>query len=161
MALIALMMIVGLAIVAIVLVTLMVVTIVMMAMLPVAQFRAMRGRKLSYFLFFWLLFVIGNLLKNASGLVGCLTLIKKSDQLERVCRHHLVQVCKLELMCLALQEEDLFALLLCHGYFYRSTEVATVEVAEKLYSMPHELMHWHESRLLSHIKPANQLVPYI
>jgi hypothetical protein len=24
--------------------------------------------------------------------------------------------------------------------------------------MPHELVHWHESRLLGHMKPANQLV---
>jgi hypothetical protein len=50
---------------------------------------------------------------------------------------------------------------LCHGYFHHSTEVATLEIAEKLYSTPHELLHWHESGLIGHTKPANQLVTYI
>jgi hypothetical protein len=40
-------------------------------------------------------------------------------------------------------------------------EVATLKVAEKLYSMPCDLMHWHESRLLGRTKPANQPVAYI
>jgi hypothetical protein len=40
-------------------------------------------------------------------------------------------------------------------------EVATLEVAKKLNSMPHELVCWHESRLLGHTKPENQLVAYI
>jgi hypothetical protein len=41
-------------------------------------------------------------------------------------------------------------------------EVATLEVAEKkLYLMPRELVHRHESRLLGRTKPANQLVAYI
>ncbi len=71
----------------------MVVTIFMATMLPVAQFTAMHGRKLSCFLLFWLLLVLGNLLKNTSRLIGCLTLLEESDQLERVSRHHhLVQV---------------------------------------------------------------------
>jgi hypothetical protein len=73
----------------------------------------------------------------------------------------LVQVCELELMRLGLREEDLFTLLVCCGYFHHLMDVATLKVAEKLYSMPHELMHWHESRLLGHTKPANQLVAYI
>jgi hypothetical protein len=72
--------------------------------------------------------------------------------------HHLVQVGKLVLVRLGLREEDLLALLLCRGYVHRSTEVVTLEVAEKLHSMPHKLMHWHESGLLGHTKPANQLV---
>ena len=37
-------------------------------------------------------------------------------------------------------------------------EVATLEVAEKLHSTPHELVHRHESGLLCHTKPANQPV---
>jgi hypothetical protein len=40
-------------------------------------------------------------------------------------------------------------------------EVATLEVAEKLYLTPYELVHWHESGLLGRTKPANQLVAYI
>ncbi len=40
-------------------------------------------------------------------------------------------------------------------------EVATLEVAEKLYSMPRELMHRHESGFLGCTKPENQLVTYI
>ena len=41
-------------------------------------------------------------------------------------------------------------------------EVATLEVAEKkLYLMPRELVHRHESRLLGRTKPANQLVAYV
>ncbi len=57
-----------------------------------------------------------------------------------------------------LHEEDLFTLLLHCGYVHRLTEVATLEVAEELHSTPHELMHWHEYRLLGCTKPANQLV---
>jgi hypothetical protein len=72
--------------------------------------------------------------------------------------YRLVQVSKLVLVCLGLREEDLFTLLLRRGYVHCSTEVVTLEVAEKLHSMPHELMHWHESGLLGCAKPANQLV---
>ncbi len=61
-------------------------------------------------------------------------------------------------MHLGLREEDLFTLLLRCGYVRRPTEVATLEVAEKLHLTPHELMHWHEHRLLGYTKPANQLV---
>jgi hypothetical protein len=108
--------------------------------------------------FFWLLLVLGNLLKNASCLVGCLTLLKEDNHSERVGRHRLVQVGKLVLVCLWLGEEDLFTLLFCRGYVHCLTEVVTLDVAEKLHLMPHELMHWHESRFLCHTKPANQLV---
>jgi hypothetical protein len=160
-ALIVSMTILGLAIVAIALVALMVVGMYMTTMLPVAQFMAKRGSKLSHVLLFWLLLVLSDLLENASHLVGCLTLLEESNQLEQVSRDRLVQVCKLELMRLGLCKEDLFTLLLCHWYFRRSTEVATLEVAEKLYSMLHELVHWHESRLLGSTKPVDQLVAYI
>ncbi len=70
---------------------------------------------MSRFLFLWLLLILGNLLKNASCLVSCLTLLKESNKLERVSRHHLVQVRKLELMCLGLRKEDLFTLLCTVG----------------------------------------------
>jgi hypothetical protein len=113
---------------------------------------------MSRLLFFWLLFVLGNLLKNASCFVGCLTLLKESDELEWVRGHRLVCIRKLKRMHLGLREEDLFTLLLCHGHFHCLTEVATLKIAEELYSMPHELMHWHESRLLGGTKPADQLV---
>ncbi len=122
---------------------------------------AMRGRKIIRFPFLWLLLVLGNLLKNASRLVGCLTLFKESNHLERVGRHHLVQVYKLVLMRLRLREEDLFTLLLHRGYFHHLTEVATLKVAEKLHLTPHDLMHWHECGFLGHTKPADQLVAYI
>ncbi len=56
-----------------------------------------------------------------------------------------------------LRKEDLFTLLLCHGYVHHLTKVVALEVAEKLYLMMHELMHWHESGL-GRMKPANQLV---
>ncbi len=119
------------------------------------------NRKFSRFFLFWLLLVLGDLLENAGRFVGCLTLLKESDHLQRVGRQHLVQVCKLELMCIGLRKEDLLTLLLCHGCFHRSTEVATLKVAEKLYSTPCELVHQHESGLLGRTKPANQLVAYI
>ncbi len=61
-------------------------------------------------------------------------------------------------MRLRLREEDLFTLLLRCGYVHCPTEVATLEVAEKLHLMLHELVHWHERRLLGCTKPANQLV---
>ncbi len=81
-------MIVGLAIIAVVSAS-MVVTIFVTVMLMVTPFTAMRNRKLSHFLFLWLL-VLGNLLENASCLVGLLTLLKEGDHLERVSRHRLV-----------------------------------------------------------------------
>jgi hypothetical protein len=64
---------------------------------------------------------------------------------------------------LGLREEDLFTLLLRCRYSYSLTEVATLEleVAEKLYLTPRELVHWHESGLLRSTEPANQLVAYI
>ncbi len=61
---------------------------------------------MSCFLFLWLLLVLGNLLKNPSHLVNCLTLLKGSNHLEQVGRHHL-QVCKLVLVLLRLRKEDL------------------------------------------------------
>jgi hypothetical protein len=94
----------------------------------------MCDRKLGRFPFRWLL-VLGNLLKNASRLVGCLTLLEKGNHLERVSRHCLVQVGKLVLVCLGLRKEDLFTLHLHCRYVHRSTEVAALEVAEKLYSI--------------------------
>ncbi len=39
-----------------------------------------------------------------------------------------------------------------------TTEVVTLEVAEKPHSTPGELVHWHECGLLGCTKPANQLV---
>ncbi len=88
-ALIVSMTIVGSLIIAVALVALMVVAIFTTAMLTVAQFTATCNRKLSHFPFLWLL-VLGNLLENASRPVGCLTLLKEGDHLERVSRHHLV-----------------------------------------------------------------------
>jgi hypothetical protein len=109
-------------------------------------------------LFLWLLLVLGDLLKNASRLVGCLTLLKEGNHSERVDRHRLVQVGELVVVCLRLRKEDLFTLLLRHGYVHCSTEVVTHKVAEKLHLTPHELVHRHESMLLCHTKPVNQLV---
>jgi hypothetical protein len=111
--------------------------------------------------FLWLLPVLCNLLKNASHLVSHLTLLKERNHLERVGRHHLVQVGKLVLVRLRLCKEDLFTLLLRCGYIHHSTEVATLKVAEKLHLMPCELVHWHECGLLGLTKPANQLFAYI
>jgi hypothetical protein len=113
---------------------------------------------MSRFLFLWLLLIFGNLIKNTSRLVNCLTLLEEGNHSELVGRYHLVQVGKLVLVRLRLHEEDLFTLLLRHGYVHRLTEVVTLEVAEKLHSTPHELMHWHESGLLGCTKPGNQLV---
>ena len=71
------------------------------------------GGKMSRFLFLWLLLVLGNLIKNASRLVGYLALLKEGNHSERVGRHHLIQVGKLVLMRLRLREEDLFTLFTC------------------------------------------------
>jgi hypothetical protein len=113
---------------------------------------------MSRIILLWLLCVLGDLLKNASRLVGPLTLLEEGNHSERVGRHRLVQVGELVLVCLRLREEDLFTLLLRCGYVHHSMEVVALKVAEKLYSAMHELVHWHESRLLGHAKPANQLV---
>ncbi len=113
---------------------------------------------MSCFLFLWLLLILGNLIKNSSRLVSCLTLLKEGNHSERVRRHCLIQVGEIVLVRLRLRKEDLFTLLLRHGYFHCSTEVVTLKVAEKLHLMPHGLVHWHESGLLGCMKPANQLV---
>ncbi len=102
--------------------------------------------------------VAGVLDKIASCLVGCLALLEEGNHSERVGRHRLIQVGKLVLVHLKLRKEDLFTLLLRHGYVHHSMEVVAFKVAEKLHSLPHELVHWHESGLLGRMKPANQLV---
>jgi hypothetical protein len=109
-------------------------------------------------LFLWLLLVLGDLLKNASRLVGCLTLLKEGNHSERVDGNHLVQVSKLVLMRLRLREEDSFTLHLHRGYVHCLTEVVALKVAKKLYLTMHKLVHRHESGLLGRMKPANQLV---
>ena len=111
----------------------------------VAQFMATCDRKMSHFLFLWLLLILGNLIKNARRFVACLTLLEDGNHSERVGRHRLIQVGKLVLVRPRLRKEDLFTLLLCRGYVHRLTEVVTLKVAEKLHSMPHELVHQHES----------------
>ncbi len=146
------------AIFAIMSVALMVIAIFVATVLLVAQFTATCGKNMSCTLFLWLLFVPGNLLENASRLGGCLTLLKEGNYSKRVGRYHLVQVGKLVLVCLGLRKEDLFTLLWHRGYVHHSMEVVTLEVAEKLHLMPHELVHWHESRIICRTKPANQLV---
>jgi hypothetical protein len=57
---------------------------------------------MSYLLFFWLLFFLRNLLKNTSHVVGRLTLLEESNELERIRGHRLVCVCELKLMRLGL-----------------------------------------------------------
>ncbi len=57
-------------------VALMMVAVVATAMLAVAQFMTTCGRKMSRFLFLWLLLILGDLIKNASRLVGHLTLLE-------------------------------------------------------------------------------------
>jgi hypothetical protein len=128
---IVLMTIVGAAIIAVTSVALMIATIFATIMLMVAQFMATCGRKMSRFLFLWLILVLGNLLKNASHLVNHLTLLKESNYLERVSRHRLIQVGVLVLGHLRLRKEELLTLLLRRGHFNCSTEVATLEVAKK------------------------------
>jgi hypothetical protein len=118
---------------------------------------AMGGRKMSHLLFFWLLFILEDLLKNARHFVGRLKLLEESNELEWVHGHHLVGICKLKLIRLGLSKKALFALLLCHGYLHCLMEVTTVKIADELYSMPHELAH--EYGLLGSMKPADQLVP--
>jgi hypothetical protein len=112
----------------------------------------------SRFLFLQLLLILGNLVKNASRLVGCITLLEEGNHSEQVGRYRLVQVGELVLVHLGLRDKDLFTLLLRCGYVHHSTEVVTLKVAEKLHLTPHELVHRHESGLLCRTKPANQLV---
>ncbi len=97
--------IVGSSVNTIALVVLMEVAILVARMLLVAQFTATRGGKMSSLFFFLLLFVLGNLLKNASHFVGCLTLLKESNELEQVSKHCLVCIPELKLMHLGLRKE--------------------------------------------------------
>ncbi len=78
------------AIIAVTLVASMTVTVVAPAMLAVALLTAMCSRKMSRFLFLWLLLILGDLIKNASRLVGCLTLLEEGNHSERVGRYCLV-----------------------------------------------------------------------
>ncbi len=95
MALIVLMIIIRSAIIA---VASMMVAVVVTAMMAVARFTTTCGRKMSCFLFLWLLLILGNLIKNAIRLVGCLTLHKEGNHSERVGRYRLVQVGELVLV---------------------------------------------------------------
>jgi hypothetical protein len=115
MALIISMMIIRLAIVAIKLVALMVIASFVVRVLLVSRFTATCGRNMSRTLFLWLLLVLGNLLENASCLVGYLTLLKEGNHSEWVGRYHLVQVGGLVLVRLRLRKEDLFTLFLRRG----------------------------------------------
>ncbi len=133
MALIVSMMIIRSAIIMIASVASIVVAIFVATVLLVAQFMAMHGRNMSRILFLQLLLVLGNLLENASCLVGCLTLLEEGNHSEQVGRHSLVQVSKLVLVRLRLRKEDLFTLLLRHGYVHHSRKVVALDVAEKLY----------------------------
>jgi hypothetical protein len=90
MALIVSMTIIWLAIIAVVSVASMTVAVVATAMLAVARLTATCSRKMSRFLFLWLILILGNLIKNASHLVGRLTLLKEGNHSERVGRYHLV-----------------------------------------------------------------------
>ncbi len=153
MASIVLMTIIRSAIVVITLVASMVIAIFVETVLLVARFTATCGRNMSCTLFLWLLLVPGNLLKNASHLVGCLTLLEEGNHSERVGRYRLVQVGELVLVRLGLRKEDLFTLLLHRGYVHRSKEVATLEVAEKLHLMPHELYIGMRAGFFCHKKP--------
>ncbi len=96
-----------------------------------------------------------------SHLVGCLTQLKEGNHLERVSRHCLVQVGKLVLVHPGLRGKGFLTLLLHRRYVNCSIEVVTLEVAEKLYLTPHELVNRHESGLLRSTEPANQLVAYV
>jgi hypothetical protein len=81
---------------------------------------------MSHFPFLWLLFILGNLIKNASRLLGRLTLLKEGNHSEWVGRHRLVQVGELVLVRLRLREEDLFTLLLRRGLL--NSHVSTDEI---------------------------------
>jgi hypothetical protein len=54
-----------------------------------------------------------------------------------------------------------FTLFSHRGYPHGLMEIATIEIADELYSMLHELVHWHESGLLGSTKPADQMVANI
>ncbi len=154
---IVLMMIVRSLVVAIASVASMIVTL-LATMLRVAWIMAARNRKMSCLLLLQLILLLGNLLKNVSRFIVSLTLLKKGNKPKRVHGHHLVCLHKVKLMHLGLREEDLFSLLLCRGKLHRSTDVATIKVAEELYLTLHELMHRHEGGLLGSEKPTDQLV---
>ncbi len=88
-ALIVFMTIVGSLVVVIALVASMIVALLAM-MLPVAGITAARARKMSRLLLFWLLLVLGDLLKNAGRFIGSLTLLEKGNKPKRVHGHCLV-----------------------------------------------------------------------
>jgi hypothetical protein len=69
--------------------------------------------------------------------------------------HRLVCIYGLKLVRLGLRKKKLFTLLLRRRYLHCLKEVATIKIANELYSMPHELMHWHEGGLLGSTKPAD------
>jgi hypothetical protein len=79
----------------------------LMAMiLPVAGFMALRDGKTVHLLPFWLLLVLGNLLKNSGRFIGSLTLLKKGNELKQVRGHHFVCLLELKMMHLGLRKED-------------------------------------------------------
>jgi hypothetical protein len=75
------MMIIGSSVVVAASVALMIVTVLVAMMHQVARFTAACDGKMSRLLLFWLLLVLGVLLKNNSRFVSCLTLLEKSNEL--------------------------------------------------------------------------------
>jgi hypothetical protein len=102
---IILMMIIGSSVVAFAFVASMIVAI-LATILPVAWITAAHEGKMSRLLLFWLLLLLGNLLKNAGRFFGSLTLLEKGDKPKWVHGHHLVCVHELKLMHLGLRKED-------------------------------------------------------
>jgi hypothetical protein len=78
--------IVGSLVIVIVPVALMIVALFAL-MLSVAWFTAARDGKMSHLLLFWLLFVLGNLLKNAGCFIVSLTFLEKGNKPKRVHGH--------------------------------------------------------------------------
>jgi hypothetical protein len=108
--------------------------------------------EMSRLLLFWLLLLL-DLFKDAGCFISSLALFNKIDKPKRVCKQHLVCLHELVLMRLSLHKEDLFILFLYCGQLHYLMDVAIVEVDEKLYSTPHELMHQNEGMLLGGAKP--------
>jgi hypothetical protein len=141
-------------------VALMIVEVLVAMMLPVAWFTAAHERKMSHLLLYWLLFVLGDLLKNASCFVSRLTLLKKVMSLSGSVGIVLFVSRNLNWCALGCVKK-ICSLFSCAMGTYHLLEVATIKVAEELYSTSHGFMHWHEGGFLGSTKPADQLVANI
>ena len=103
-------------------------------------------------------FLLLELIEYTVRSIGVLALLEEANERDVVVGQSFMRFRILLLMLPRHREEDLLDLLGLRGQLHRRTKEPFLEVAHKLHSLPHVVMHRHECGLSSRAKPADQLV---